>query len=231
MANGEKMKIPWILVVAIVSIAGGFEITKLLDGAGLFPEQKAFAHITSSVIRQVSTPTISSQIASTRKPTETATSVVPKATQVESADAPTAEASATTTDNVSPTVTATSTAVVQQNTEYIVKSGDTLLDIASAYNTTVAAIVTLNALPNEHALALGQKLLIPNASNKTSTPTPLPIPSQQLQQSYTVKPGDTLLDIAGRYNSSVDAIVSANNLTSPNAMIKDGQKLVIPVGR
>ncbi len=46
---------------------------------------------------------------------------------------------------------------------------------------------------------------------------------------YVVKPGDTLSAIARTYNTSVVAIVAANNLTNPN-LIYVGQTLVIPTG-
>jgi hypothetical protein len=44
---------------------------------------------------------------------------------------------------------------------YRVKSGDTLSAIASRFDTTVAAIVELNELPNRNSLSIGQVLLIP----------------------------------------------------------------------
>ncbi|MDA8334969.1 MAG: LysM peptidoglycan-binding domain-containing protein [Peptococcaceae bacterium] len=57
---------------------------------------------------------------------------------------------------------------------------------------------------------------------------PAVIPAQaQVTVPYTVVPGDTLYLIAGRYNTSVRAIVYANNLGSDS--IYPGQNLVIPV--
>lgn len=45
--------------------------------------------------------------------------------------------------------------------------------------------------------------------------------------SYTVQPGDTLSALARRYNTSVEAIVAANNIVNPN-IIHVGQVLTIP---
>jgi LysM repeat protein len=44
---------------------------------------------------------------------------------------------------------------------------------------------------------------------------------------YVVRPGDTLLSIANRFNTTVDAIVRANNIANPN-LIYPGQRLIIP---
>jgi murein DD-endopeptidase MepM/ murein hydrolase activator NlpD len=55
-------------------------------------------------------------------------------------------------------------------------------------------------------------------SAQTSTPPPGPV--------YIVREGDTLWDIASRFNVSVDALVAANNMASQDIFI--GDKLVIP---
>jgi LysM repeat protein len=45
---------------------------------------------------------------------------------------------------------------------------------------------------------------------------------------YTVRSGDYLTSIAQRYNTTVQAIMEANGLTSTRLFV--GQKLIIPVG-
>jgi len=47
---------------------------------------------------------------------------------------------------------------------------------------------------------------------------------------YTIRSGDTLYSIANRYETTVDAIVSANGLTRPNDLAI-GQNIFIPTGK
>lgn len=82
---------------------------------------------------------------------------------------------------------------------YVVKPGDTLYAIASRYNTTVNEIQRFNNLTST-VLSIGQVLQIPSSSNNYIT--------------YVVQRGDTLFSIASRYNTTVDAIMRLNNLTS-----------------
>ena len=97
---------------------------------------------------------------------------------------------------------------------YTVKKGDSLYAIANKYNTTVDAIKTLNNLTSNN-LSIGQVLKIPGITG-TSPQT----------INYTVKSGDSLYSIANRYNTTVDAIKSLNNITSNTLQI--GQVLKIP---
>jgi LysM repeat protein len=98
-------------------------------------------------------------------------------------------------------------------TTYTVKSGDSLYSIAQRYNTTVDEIKRANNLTS-NLLKIGQILIIPSPTPPTTGIT------------YTVKSGDNLYDIARRYNTTVDAIKKANNLTSN--LLSIGQKLTIP---
>jgi Tol biopolymer transport system component/LysM repeat protein len=78
----------------------------------------------------------------------------------------------------------------------------------------------------------------PSAATEVAviTPTPSPTPSPTLSptpappsgQTYTVKQGDTLFEIALRFGVSVEALAEANGITNIK-LIRPGQVLVIPV--
>lgn len=93
---------------------------------------------------------------------------------------------------------------------YTVKSGDTLSAIARKYNTSVNSLVSLNNIKNPDLILVGQVIKI--SSNKIE-------PSY-----YTVVSGDTLTKIASRYNTTVNQLVSWNNIKNPD-LIYVGQKL------
>lgn len=99
------------------------------------------------------------------------------------------------------------------NQYYVVKSGDSLYKIANRYGTTVDELKRINNLTS-NLLSIGQRLIIP-----TNTTTPN-------YQTYTVKKGDTLYNIARNYNTTVTAIQSLNNLST--SALSVGQKLLIP---
>ena len=99
---------------------------------------------------------------------------------------------------------------------YTVKSGDSLYKIANKYNTTVDELKRVNNLTT-NILSIGQVLKIPTSTPKEETNT----------INYTVKSGDTLYYIAKNYNTTVDAIKNANNITSN--LLQIGQVLKIPL--
>ena len=98
---------------------------------------------------------------------------------------------------------------------YTVKSGDSLWNIAKRYGVTVNELKSANNLTS-NTLSIGQKLKIP----KTET-------DEVETSTYTVKAGDSLYAIARKYNTTVDALKSLNNLTTNTLQI--GQKLKIPM--
>lgn len=99
---------------------------------------------------------------------------------------------------------------------YTVKAGDSLWSIAKKLNTSVEELKAANNLSG-NLLKVGQVLKVPTT---TETPTP------GEYTVYTVVPGDSLYKIASKYNTTVNAIVDYNNLSSTNLSV--GQKLLIP---
>lgn len=96
--------------------------------------------------------------------------------------------------------------------EYIVKSGDTLSEIAYKYGTTVEELVKLNNIANPNLIYVNQKIKI--KSNETK------------EEYYNVKNGDNLTKIASMYGTSVLELVRLNNIKNPN-LIYPNQKLKI----
>ena len=112
----------------------------------------------------------------------------------------------------------TNTTSVEANT-YTVKSGDSLWSIAQKYGTTVANLKSLNNLTSD-VLQIGQTLRVPSSESGAS------FGISSTNQTYTVKSGDSLWNIANRYGTTVSKIKSLNGLSSDNLSI--GQILLIP---
>jgi LysM repeat protein len=139
---------------------------------------------------------------------------------------------ATPTETLIPTETPTMTP--EPPIEYIVQASDTCGAIASLYNSSVVAIISLNNLNSTCTnLAIGQTIKVPRP-----TPTPLPAATATLEPaaatraacdtvSYTVQANDSLSTIAINYNVSMQAIKDFNGLSTDSVFID--QKLSIPL--
>jgi len=124
----------------------------------------------------------------------------------------------------SPTPPPTATTPPNQ-TRHTVESGETVSSIAKLYGTTVKEILDANGLKANTIISPGQALNIPLAVANTSTPTITPTPSPTPFE-YTIKSGDNLSTIAKRYNTTVEALLAANDI--PDATnIRIGTKIII----
>ncbi len=97
---------------------------------------------------------------------------------------------------------------------YCIQPGDSLYLIAVKYGITVSSIMQSNGLWSTTIIP-GQTLKI---TPKNTAPT--------VSSVYTVCSGDTLYLIAQRFGTTVDALKSANNLSS--SYLPVGRQLVIP---
>lgn len=100
---------------------------------------------------------------------------------------------------------------------HVVRSGETLSDIASDHGTTVRAIVEANDLSDPDLIVAGQTLEVPGGGGSGSGSG---------ATTYVVEDGDTLGAIARKFGTSVRALVEANGITNPN-LIRTGKTLAI----
>lgn len=99
----------------------------------------------------------------------------------------------------------------EESDYYVVKKGDSLWSIAKKYNMTVDELKSINNLKS-NLLSIGQRLKIKKSDDN--------------QNIYIVKKGDTLYKIANMYGTTVDNLKALNNLKNNNLSI--GQNLIVP---
>jgi LysM repeat protein len=201
-------------VAVILVVLGIIIVVTSMNGGGL-------AKLLST---KTPTPTITPTVTDTPVPTDTPT-ITP-----------------------SPTVTLTSTPSSIQN--YTIQDGDTLTAIVKAHNLGANGLILiylLNPLVKDPAtgnitgidpatanIIPGEVIKIPYPGMQLPTSTPLPtglFPGSRI--TYQVLPGDSLGAIANKLNSTVAAIVAANQATmkanGANTIIYVGELIVVPI--
>jgi LysM repeat protein len=140
-------------------------------------------------------------------------------------DVPLLSPTSTATPPPPPTETPVPVAPVQTLITHEVQSGETLLSISGLYGITVEEIQQANNLSSE-LIRVGDKLTIPVLRKPDAPVNAAPAVTSRFE--YTVRENDTIISIALTFGSTVDDILTANNLAA-NAIIRPGDKLFIPV--
>jgi LysM repeat protein len=112
---------------------------------------------------------------------------------------------------------------------HTVRSGETVSYLSTLYGSTNEAIIAANGL-NENALIyVGQGLIIPVRVPPLPTAAPTQVATHAPTGNiYIVQPGDTLSQIARRFNTTVTTLAQLNGIVNINS-IQVGQRLQLPV--
>lgn len=94
---------------------------------------------------------------------------------------------------------------------YTIEDGDTLWNIAEQFGTTVNDIIQFNRIKNPDELRIGQRIRIP-------------IIQIEIPRWYVVQSGDSVFQIARRFNIPMKTVIEYNNLANPE-LIFPGQVL------
>ncbi len=117
---------------------------------------------------------------------------------------------------------------------HTVKKGDTLYRIAKNNSVTVKELMQANGLEEGQGLSIGQELVIPRGDKagkgrKETTETREAKDPEKSTKSRThvVEKGDTLKAVALRYDTTVDALMEANDIRNART-IQPGMVLKVP---
>ncbi|MDX1556441.1 MAG: LysM peptidoglycan-binding domain-containing protein, partial [Xanthomonadales bacterium] len=125
-------------------------------------------------------------------------------------------------------------ALAQQSTcgeDVTVTYGDTLYLIAERCNTSLDAVIAANPqLENPNVIEVGQTIQMPGADRAERGREPAPRegdgapasgdPASGDTDTYVVRPGDTLAEIADQFGLTIDALVRANGQIQNPAVIE-----------
>lgn len=103
---------------------------------------------------------------------------------------------------------------------HVIQKGDTLYSLSREYGVSVSDLCAHNGISNSSKIVLGQKIKIPQKNASKSS-------NQSASATYLVQAGDTLFSIARAYNTTVDEIRRANNMTE-KSLLKSGSRIIIP---
>ena len=125
---------------------------------------------------------------------------------------------------VPPTAPTVVVTIPNETWPYIVQAGDTLTSIAQRFGTDVAVLVAVNGITDVAQIQIGQTLKIPG-----QRPANVVVPSGDTAGRHTVQRGETLSQIARRYNTTVVELQRLNNLANASLIVA-GQVIQLPSG-
>ena len=187
-----------VLSLLVTAGCGGGEEDPILVPATMAPTTAAPATLasTTTTTTLAPTPTTAAPVASTTTTTAPVASTTAIPTTTEAAD-------------VGPL-------------SVLVEVGDSLSKIAKRYDTTTEILATINGICDVNQIYVGQKILLAAAGSETDDG----VDPEPISVTVIVEAGDSLSKIAKRYDTTVDELMVANDITDPNLVLV-GQELVV----
>ena len=187
-----------VLSLLVTAGCGGGEEDPILVPATMAPTTAAPATLasTTTTTTLAPTPTTAAPVASTTPTTAPVASTTAIPTTTEAAD-------------VGPL-------------SVLVEVGDSLSKIAKRYDTTTEILAAINGICDVNQIYVGQKILLAAAGSETDDG----VDPEPISVTVIVEAGDSLSKIAKQYDTTVDDLMVANDITDPN-LVFVGQELVV----
>ncbi len=109
----------------------------------------------------------------------------------------------------------------------MVKTGETLGEIAQLYNVSIEEIAAANGITNFDSLDVGQELIIQTGAANSGDNGNANTPPGAGEQVHIVQAGDNLFRIGLRYGFTAEELAAYNNISNV-ARIDVGQVIKIP---
>ena len=187
-----------VLSLLVTAGCGGGEEDPILVPATMAPTTAAPATLasTTTTTTLAPTPTTAAPVASTTTTTAPVASTAAMLTTAEAAD-------------VGPL-------------SVLVEVGDSLSKIAKRYDTTTEILAAINGICDVNQIYVGQKILLAAEGSETDDG----VDPEPISVTVIVEAGDSLSKIAKQYDTTVDDLMVANDITDPNLVLV-GQELVV----
>jgi membrane-bound lytic murein transglycosylase D len=116
-----------------------------------------------------------------------------------------------------------------ERSSHVVRPGDSLWSIATAYDVNVRELAAWNAMAPGDVLSVGREVIVWTGGSSAMAVTADPDRPQIRRIDYVVRRGDSLSSIAGRFKVTVAKLLEWNASANKEKYLQPGQRLVMYV--